>query len=214
MIRTISETEYNHYLGLPNMRERLSVIDLVTGAVVQEKDRHRYAYILNEPASKIVVTPKTIAHDIKTGLRFEYLSNLYDMPVSELKDMYAYYISKTKQTDKKEKTETEIPLTDEQKDIIRIKANAGATAKEIAETAKIPEKSVKAQIKETEKPTDHRRNTDPGKIMALVNAGWPVTKIADEMKCATQTVYNIIKRSKNVQPDTAAAEEKHTENDA
>ena len=38
-----------------------------------------------------------------------------------------------------------------------------------------------------------QKQIDKGKIIALHNAGWSVTKIADEMKCAVSTVYKIIK---------------------
>lgn len=41
------------------------------------------------------------------------------------------------------------------------------------------------------KPIDH------GKIMALRRAGWSVAKIADEMRCAEQTVRNHIKEEQN-----------------
>ena len=33
---------------------------------------------------------------------------------------------------------------------------------------------------------------DKGKIIALHNAGWDAAKIADEMKCTKQTVYNVV----------------------
>ena len=38
---------------------------------------------------------------------------------------------------------------------------------------------------------------DHGKIMALHRAGWPASKIAEEMKCSPQTVLNHINRERD-----------------
>ena len=47
--------------------------------------------------------------------------------------------------------------------------------------------------KSTSNSKRKQKPIDKGKIIALHNAGWSVTKIADEMKCAVSTVYKIIK---------------------
>lgn len=47
--------------------------------------------------------------------------------------------------------------------------------------------------KSKELPNSSRKPIDRGKILALYNAGWSGPKIADEMKCSTGTVYNVIK---------------------
>jgi len=38
---------------------------------------------------------------------------------------------------------------------------------------------------------------DHGKLIALLNEGWSVAKIADEMGCSQQTVYSHIKQEKD-----------------
>ena len=40
---------------------------------------------------------------------------------------------------------------------------------------------------------------DRGKLLALHNAGWNNAKIAEELKCAERTVYNILWNMKNVE---------------
>lgn len=44
------------------------------------------------------------------------------------------------------------------------------------------------------KPSAKRRQVDGGKIKALHEAGWPVAKIADEMRVSQQTVYTYLKK--------------------
>lgn len=46
------------------------------------------------------------------------------------------------------------------------------------------------------KKTGGRKPVDTGKIRALHNAGWPVAKIADEMRVSEQTVRNKLKGGK------------------
>ena len=48
----------------------------------------------------------------------------------------------------------------------------------------------------SEKPK--RRTVDKGKVLALHAAGWSAAKIADEMRCSTQTVYRIVSEAKEV----------------
>ena len=43
-------------------------------------------------------------------------------------------------------------------------------------------------------PAAKRRQIDGGKIMALRKAGWPVAKIADEMRVSQKTVYTYLKK--------------------
>ncbi len=43
-------------------------------------------------------------------------------------------------------------------------------------------------------PAAKRRQVDGGKIKALHEAGWPVVKIADEMRVSQQTIRNYIKK--------------------
>lgn len=43
-------------------------------------------------------------------------------------------------------------------------------------------------------PAAKRRQVDGGKIKALHEAGWPVAKIADEMRVSQQTVYTYLKK--------------------
>ena len=44
------------------------------------------------------------------------------------------------------------------------------------------------------KPAAKRRQVDGGKIKALHEAGWPVAKIADEMRVSQNTVRNYIRK--------------------
>lgn len=44
------------------------------------------------------------------------------------------------------------------------------------------------------KPAAKRRQVDGGKIMALHKAGWPVAKIADEMRICQNTVRSYIRK--------------------
>lgn len=55
-----------------------------------------------------------------------------------------------------------------------------------AEDETVPE--TKTEKKGPLAPVDH------GKICALYKAGWACTKIADEMRCTTQTVINHLKK--------------------
>ena len=45
-----------------------------------------------------------------------------------------------------------------------------------------------------EKPKQKRKPFDTGKMKALLNGGWPVAKIADEMGCSTVTIYDHMKK--------------------
>ena len=49
-----------------------------------------------------------------------------------------------------------------------------------------------------------REPVDRGKVMALAQAKWPVTKIADEMGCSAQTIYNIINAEARKEADHEA----------
>ena len=53
-----------------------------------------------------------------------------------------------------------------------------------------PKKEKPAPVK---KPGKNRKPLDDGKMLALRKAGWTYDKIADEMRCSTQTVINHIK---------------------
>ena len=69
------------------------------------------------------------------------------------------------------------------------------------------EKSAKGLVKElkeleesataekTKKPAPRKRKPfDTGKMKALLDGGWPVTKIADEMGCSPVTIYDHMKK--------------------
>lgn len=57
-----------------------------------------------------------------------------------------------------------------------------------------PEATKEEEPKE-EKPK--RKRIDQGKVLALAKAGWTVAKIADEMSCSVQTIYNALKTETN-----------------
>ena len=48
--------------------------------------------------------------------------------------------------------------------------------------------------KPEEKPKKGRKAFDMGKLKALLDGGWSVPKIADEMKVSDQTIYNKMKQ--------------------
>lgn len=52
---------------------------------------------------------------------------------------------------------------------------------------------VKAQPKAQPKQAAGKKRLDDAKMLALRKAGWSYEKIADEMRCATQTVINHIR---------------------
>ena len=56
-----------------------------------------------------------------------------------------------------------------------------------------PEHKPKAESKKKCGPA----GIDHGKLIALLNAGWSVAKIADEMDCSQRTVYDHIKQEKD-----------------
>jgi len=51
-------------------------------------------------------------------------------------------------------------------------------------------KGPKEEEPKEEKPK--RKRIDQGKVLALAKAGWTVAKIADEMDCSVQSVYNAL----------------------
>ena len=55
--------------------------------------------------------------------------------------------------------------------------------------------TTKAEEPKEEKPK--RKRIDQGKVLALAKAGWTVAKIADEMSCSVQAVYNALKNEAN-----------------
>ena len=63
---------------------------------------------------------------------------------------------------------------------------------ETFETEVAPVAEEKPEKPERPKAT-RRSEIDHGKIVALYNAGWPTTKIADEVGCSIQTVINHLK---------------------
>ena len=53
----------------------------------------------------------------------------------------------------------------------------------------------KAIAEQVEVKPKKKRKVDTGKVMSLYDAKWPISKIADEMKCSEQTVRNIVKEA-------------------
>lgn len=64
-------------------------------------------------------------------------------------------------------------------------------AERIREALPKPEAAKEEEPKE-EKPK--RKRIDQGKVLALAKAGWSAQKIADEMGCSVQAVYNALKK--------------------
>lgn len=60
----------------------------------------------------------------------------------------------------------------------------------------VTEKSEADPEEKEEDPDKKAVKVDTGKIKALHKAGWSVAKIADEIGCSEQTVYNHLKRIK------------------
>lgn len=56
-------------------------------------------------------------------------------------------------------------------------------------------KAAKEEGPKEEKPK--RKRIDQGKVLALAKAGWSAPKIADEMGCSVQAVYNALKKEDN-----------------
>lgn len=71
---------------------------------------------------------------------------------------------------------------------IRIPEEPTKEEKKESEPVKEPEK--KPEKKQTKGPA---RTIDRGKLFALAKAGWPTTKIADELGCSQWSVLNILK---------------------
>lgn len=70
---------------------------------------------------------------------------------------------------------------------------------------KAVEEAVQDFLEKDPPPTEKSkaRKIDQGKVMALHKAGWTAAKIADEMQCSVQAVYNILKKGeKDVREDT------------
>lgn len=64
---------------------------------------------------------------------------------------------------------------------------------EVSDTDEYTEIVINAEKEPEPDKKPERKNInkyDHGKIIALHNAGWSVAKIADEIRCNTQTVYN------------------------
>ena len=57
-----------------------------------------------------------------------------------------------------------------------------------------PEEQPKQEPAPKRKPNNYRE-LDVGKMRALRDAGWTMAKIADEMRCAPQTVANKLKEA-------------------
>ena len=58
-----------------------------------------------------------------------------------------------------------------------------------------PEPTPSKPKKETAKPAPKKRKPfDTGKMKALLDGGWPVAKIADEMGCSVGTIYDHMKK--------------------
>lgn len=58
----------------------------------------------------------------------------------------------------------------------------------------IPDNQEPGESTPPSKPAAKRRQVDGGKIKALHEAGWPVAKIADEMRVSQNTVRNYIRK--------------------
>ena len=52
----------------------------------------------------------------------------------------------------------------------------------------------RGKVPPSKPPAAKRLQVDGGKIKALHEAGWPVAKIADEMRVSQQTVYTYLKK--------------------
>ena len=58
-----------------------------------------------------------------------------------------------------------------------------------------PEPAPSKPKKEAPKPAPKKRKPfDTGKMKALLDGGWPVAKIADEMGCSVATIYDHMKK--------------------
>lgn len=62
-----------------------------------------------------------------------------------------------------------------------------------------PAEEMKKAVKKKVHKKACSNRVDGGKIIALYKAGWKVAKIADEMRCNPQTVYNHINKWKEEQ---------------
>lgn len=61
------------------------------------------------------------------------------------------------------------------------------------EPKKEPAKRGRPKKTEEKKTEPKPKPFDTGKLKALLNGGWPVSKIADEMGVSVQTIYNKMK---------------------
>lgn len=73
------------------------------------------------------------------------------------------------------------------------KAPEADAAPKQREPEKKPEKQSKPKKAAAKKTAPKKEKFDTGKMIALLNGGWSVAKIADEMGCSTATIYNHMK---------------------
>ena len=83
------------------------------------------------------------------------------------------------------------PKTDMDADIK--KAAVALLAKETPTKAE-PKPKATPSMGDEAKPKQKRKPFDNGKMKALLDGGWPVQKIADEMGCSEVTIYNHMKK--------------------
>ena len=67
--------------------------------------------------------------------------------------------------------------------------------KKVQEDSKVTAAVDPEPKKGKEKKKERRKELDVPKMRALRNAGWTLTKIADEMRCSPQTVSNKLKEA-------------------
>lgn len=70
----------------------------------------------------------------------------------------------------------------------------------------LPQPDPKATAEAVAKATSKSRKdaVDYGKVRALYNARWPVSKIADEVRCSEQSVRNYLKKEGLINEATTA----------
>lgn len=73
------------------------------------------------------------------------------------------------------------------------KAPEADAAPKQREPEKKPEKQSKPKNAAAKKTAPKKEKFDTGKMIALLNGGWSVAKIADEMGVTTTTIYNHMK---------------------
>lgn len=82
---------------------------------------------------------------------------------------------------------------------VRAAAEAGAVFAVMKQPQKEPEPKAEAKTNPPPKsPAGQgmKRKLDTGKMTALRNAGWSYEKIADEMGCSAETVWNFFNKDK------------------